>query len=87
MDEVDVEPVDVRRELIELIETTFRGAPVVAVAPIGHELFQIREVRAVVPVRVGDLTRETRAPESILQVGQDGIGDVDLEGNDRILRR
>ena len=87
MDEVDVEPVDVRRELIELIETTFRGAPVEAVAPIAHELFQIREVRAVVPVRVGDLTRETRAPESILQVGQDGIGDVDLERNDRILRR
>ena len=86
MDEVDVEPVDVRRELIELVEAPFRGAPVVTVVPVSDELFQVSEVRAVVPVRLGNLGREPRARQSLLQVGEDRVVDVDLERNNRILR-
>ncbi len=47
MDEVNLEPVDVRRELIELIETTLCGAPVVAVAPVIAEFRQVAGVGAV----------------------------------------
>ena len=49
MDEVNVETVDVRLELIELVEPPLLRAPVERVAPVGDELLEIRQIRSVVP--------------------------------------
>ena len=81
MNEVDVEAVDVRLELLESIEASFLLAPVKLVAPIRQELFQIREVGPVVPARAFDLIRESRPPQTILQVGEHGVRHLNLEGS------
>ena len=55
MDEVDVEPIDGRRELVEPVEPCFVGPPVIVVTPVVDELPQIRRARPVIPVAVGQL--------------------------------
>ena len=78
-------PVDVGRELIELIEPPLGSAPVERLAPVGDELLEIRQVRAVIPVRAGDLTGKARARQALLQIGKNRIFDMDLERDDRFL--
>src|SRR5439155_6289369 len=79
VDEVNAEPADVGAELQEGIEPAFRGAPVVAVAPVRHEVAQVREVRAVGPAPAGDLVGEPGAGEALAEVGEGGVGNVDAE--------
>ena len=50
MDEVNIETVDRRRELVELIESPLGRAPVELLLPVRDELFEVREVRSVIPV-------------------------------------
>ena len=45
MDEVNVDTVDVRRELLELVQPTFLLAPVEPVAPVGDERAPARTER------------------------------------------
>jgi hypothetical protein len=82
MDEVNVETVDVRLELIELVEPTLLRAPVERVAPVGDELLEIRQVRSVVPTRSDDGIREAGLRQSRAQVAQDLVGDMNLERKD-----
>ena len=87
MDEVTVDPVDVRRELVELIELLFSRAPVELLMPVRGQFPEIREVRPVVPLRPGDLPRESCACEALLEIREDRISDVDLEWDDGFLAR
>ena len=85
VNEMNVEAVDAGRELVELVETLLGGSPVELLAPVGDELLEIRQVRAVIPVRAGDLSGKSRARQALLQIGKDGIFDVNLERDDRFL--
>ena len=51
VDEVDVQTVDRREELIELVQRRFLGAPVEFITPVDEQLVQIGALRAVVPAR------------------------------------
>ena len=82
VDEVDLEPVDVRRVLRQLIEAPLLGPPVEAGLPVGDELFQVRQVRAVVPPRSGDLVREARHREARLEIREHRVGHADGVGRD-----
>ena len=42
MDEMNVEAVDVRDELVECVQSLFGGTPVELLPPVGDELFEIR---------------------------------------------
>jgi hypothetical protein len=46
VDEMNVDPVDVRRELWQGIQLRFRLAPVVAAAPVPDQLLQLGELDA-----------------------------------------
>ena len=56
-----VRAIDGRRELVELVQAPFVHTPVVLVAPVGHELFQMREIRAIYTVHCRDLFPGKRA--------------------------
>ena len=83
VDEVNVETVDVRLELIELIEPPLLRPPVERGAPVGDELLEVRQVRAVIPARAVDAIREPGRRQSCPQVPQDIVGNVNREGEDR----
>ena len=57
-------------EMVPAIHGPFLGTPVVLSAPVGNELPDIGEVRAVIPVRVGQLARPAHAVEPLLQIVQ-----------------
>jgi hypothetical protein len=83
MNEVDVEAIDLRLELRKLIELALLSAPVEARPPVGHQLAEIREVGAVIPARPFNLAGKARACQAIFQVRQHGVGNGDLERDDR----
>src|SRR5439155_3484590 len=87
VDEVDAEAADAGAELREGVEPRLGRAPVEALTPVGDQVAQVGEVRAVGPARAGDLVGEARAREALAQVGQDGVGDGDAEGLDVHARR
>src|SRR4030095_1755652 len=70
------------RELVELIESPLGRAPVELLLPVRDELFEVREVRSVVPIRAGDLSREARACQPLLEIREYAVSDVDLEWDD-----
>src|SRR6266446_5541690 len=49
MNEMNVETVDVRFELRELVETPLRTTPIESVAPVGDQFLQVAEVHPIVP--------------------------------------
>src|SRR5881628_3259875 len=55
VDEMNVEPVDVGLELIQLVEPPLLGAPIEFLAPVSDELFEVPEIGAVVPIRSWNL--------------------------------
>src|SRR5262249_46615332 len=76
MNEVDVDSIELRLELRELVQAAFLRAPIKSIAPVLDEASQISETHAVVPASslgfVGkSCTRQTR-----LQILQDIVGDV-----------
>src|SRR3974390_3410774 len=87
MNEVDVDPVDVGLELLELIESPLLCAPIVLVAPVSDDLLQVGKVGAVGPTGAIELVGEARTGESLVQIGQHGVWHVDPEGHDCRLRR
>ena len=83
MDEMDVEAADVRLELAEAIQAPLLRAPVVAVAPVGHQRLDVIEVRPVVPAGVGEFIGETGALQPALEVAQDGVRHLNPERHNR----
>ena len=82
MDEVNVDAVDIRLEVIELVQLLLVRSPVVMVTPIVDEALEIGEVRAVVPPDVGELVGKAGPRQPLLQVGQHGVGNLNLERHD-----
>ena len=84
VDEVDVESVDLGRELRERIELRLGPAPVVPGPPMPDELLQPCELDALRPV-IDRLTvgppRRRDAPAEILDLL---FGDIDPKGADRV---
>ncbi len=76
--------VDRGLELVELVQTALVNPPVVLVAPVGHELPQVGQAGAVVPVRVGELVSKTRPGKALLQIGQHAVWNLDPEWRDRV---
>ncbi len=68
VDEVDVQAVNGCRELVELVQLSLVGLPVVLLAPVGNEVFHILEIDPVSPTRAIDRVRKARAVQAFLQV-------------------
>ena len=79
MDEVDVDAVDVRRELRQGIELCFGLAPVVVRAPITNEFLELRQLHALPLIGRGLLVRPARRLEAAAEVRQISIGHADAE--------
>jgi len=61
VDEVDLDAVDRRLELVELVQFAFLRAPVVLIAPIRDQLLEVRGIRPVVPVGIVEAVGVLRA--------------------------
>ena len=83
MDEMDAQPVDVGGELVEGVEVSFLFTPVVLGEPVLHQLAQIAELGAVVPVGAVELIGETGIDESLAEIVENRLIDGDLERPDR----
>ena len=79
VDEVDRDAVDLGGELWELIESPLVLPPVVGSAPVLGQLPQVTNLHAVVPPGAGDLLGPARPGQSILEIHDHGLLDVDLE--------
>ena len=66
MHEMDLDAVDRRLELVELVQPPLLGAPVVLVAPVGDKLTEVGQVGAVVPVGAAELVRKPRASQALM---------------------
>jgi hypothetical protein len=91
VDEVDAVVIDRGLEMRERVEQALLRAPVELILPIRDEFTQVREFRAVVPVRALDLVGKARARQSLAEVGERRIRDLDpkrLDGfaHGRVLR-
>ena len=82
MNEMDLDPVDRRFELVELVQPPLLGPPVVLVAPVDDKLTEVGQVGAVVPIGAGELVGKPRASQALLQVCQLALRDLDPEGHD-----
>ena len=80
MDEVEVFAVDLGLELRPRVETGLGGAPVEVVLPVRAQLLQVRELGAVVPTRVIELSGPARARQPITEIGEHVVGHIDPEG-------
>ncbi len=86
--EVDVEAVNPGLELRQLVEAALLRPPVVAIAPVGGQLPEIREVGAVVPARARQLIGKPGLCQALLEIAQDRVRHLNLERNNRVrLRR
>lgn len=79
MDEVDPDAVEIGAEVTERVEPAFLLAPVEAVNPVGEQLAQVAELRALLPSADRRLAGLARGADALLQVGQDVLADVDRE--------
>src|SRR3954471_2259861 len=87
MQEVDIEPVDLGGELLEAIEFRLARAPVVAISPIGADLLDPCQRRALAPIIDQLRLRPARAGEARLEVDEDIVADGDaarLDGGHRL---
>jgi hypothetical protein len=83
VNEMNVDPVDVRRELWECIELRFRLSPVVAVAPVPDELLQPVQRHALRVI--GFLVGPPRALNPAAKVLERRLRHLSLEGPDRAI--
>ena len=80
VDEMDVQSLDVSREVGKPVDGLFLGAPIKLGAPILHQLLYVVQIRAVVPTRPRDLIGPPGAGQPVFQVLEYGIRDMDLVG-------
>ena len=83
MDEMNVEAIDLRKEIRHRVNLGFAFAPVVIRGPVMRELLHGRELHALRRVGDGFLVRPARRHNAALQVGEIAIREVNVEGTDR----
>ncbi len=79
MQEVDVLAVDLGGELGDLVEAGLVDSPVVAAGPVLDQVDEVVLVHAVVPADAGDLVGPAGAGQSVSQVVEVSLRDVDTE--------
>src|SRR5947199_9796284 len=82
MDEVNVEPVDLRHELRQGIQLRLRLPPVVARPPVAYERLDLRQLRALGPIRDRLPVGPPRSHDALAEVEEFLFRNVDLEGAD-----
>ncbi len=88
VDEVDVEAVDIRRELRQGIELCFRLAPVVATAPVLNQLLHLRQLRPLRPIGDRFLVRPPGGAQALAKIIERRARDVDAKWtNPSVFRR
>ena len=85
VEEVDVLAVDLGRELRMGVDPRLGRPPVVAIPPVVVERADVRLLDAVIDV-AGELVGPARPVESVAQVVEVGLRDVEGEGSDRSRR-
>src|SRR5262245_27738551 len=82
MDEVDVEPVDLGRELRQSVQLLLDPAPVVLVRPVARHLLQQRKLHAL--RRIGDefVVGPARLRDATPKIGQPLVAKLDVERTD-----
>jgi hypothetical protein len=86
MNKVDFHPVNFGHELRQGIELCLRLAPIIAGAPVLNQRLQIRQLRTLRAVSNSFLARPTGRLQAPAQVGQSGVGEMNLEGTNGGLR-
>src|SRR6266511_306344 len=82
MHEVDGLAIDIRRELIERVQSVFLRAPVEGCLPVLRDVFQVAERNAATPVIGARRLWPAGAGETGLQIVEVSRGNVDAEGTD-----
>jgi hypothetical protein len=82
VDEVDLEPVEVGAELIDRIQRALLRPPIEPVGPVGKQLSEVGEVRALVPGGAGCRIGPACVSNTLIEIGQDAILNVDPKGCD-----
>ncbi len=80
MDEVDIEPVDFAGELVKAIELGLALTPVIRVSPVLADVLNPCQRRTLAPVRDDFRIRPARAPQSLCEIGEHKVADIDAEG-------
>jgi hypothetical protein len=80
VDEVDVEPVEVRHELRQGIQPRLELPPVIAAAPVAHEFLDLGQLGTLGLVSDGLLIGPARRSDAPPQIGQ--VRHVDFERAD-----
>jgi hypothetical protein len=80
VDELDLDAVDLRRELRQRVELRLGLAPVVIGLPVARELLQRLQLDALRPIVDQLLARPARRPDAKAQVLQLIIRDLEMEG-------
>jgi hypothetical protein len=82
VDEVDVDPVDLGRELGERVEVRLGLAPVVVGLPVARERLQRRQLHALRPIFDQLLAGPARRGDALAEVEEILFRNVDAEGAD-----
>src|SRR5260370_3097781 len=79
MEKVQAEAVNGGLELRKTVQQAFLCAPVVGLAPVGHQLLEIVQVRPIVPASTGYLVRPAGPLQALLQIAETVIIDLDRQ--------
>jgi hypothetical protein len=80
MDEVDVEPVDLTGELVKAIKLGLAATPVIRVRPVLADIFNPFQRSALAPVPDQFRIRPAGATQSLFEVGEHIVADIDTKG-------
>jgi hypothetical protein len=84
--EVDTGPVDCGRELRPLVQSCLGGPPVVLVPPVPHQFLEVVARDAVGPAHVGQLVRPPGAVQTLVQIVQLTLGNLEAERAEALVR-
>ena len=68
--------------MVPAIELCLLGAPIEVCAPVVDQLLEVLQIAAIVPLRARDLIGKTRMAQTLAQVVQDVVRDMDRERPD-----
>src|SRR5580704_17897478 len=85
MNEMNIEPVDVRRKLRQDVQPRFDLAPVVIRLPIAREFTHRRELHSLSGIRYRFPLGPPRRADPPAEVNNRRFGKVDLKGTDRLV--
>jgi hypothetical protein len=83
VDEVDVQPVDLRQEVLEPVQLRLARAPVVLGRPVAGERLDRRQLHALRPIGDQLLAGQARRGEAAAQLSKLLLRNIDLERADR----